>query len=761
MAEELAIEVESDGGDVAGLLGTEEVACAADFEVAHGDLEAGSERGVLLDGRHALAGLREELCVAWEQEVGVGLVLVASDATAELVEFGEAEAVGAIDDDGVGVGDIEAALDDGGGDQDVGLAIDEARHDAFEVVGIHLAVADEDAGLGQEGADAEGEGFDGRDAVVEEVDLAAAVDLALDGVADQAFVVIGDDGLDGETVLGRGLEGGEVAGAGEGEVEGARDGGGGEGEDVDGLAEEFELFLVADAELLFLVDDDEAEVLELDVGRDDAVGSDDDVDGPVGCGLEDGALLFGRAEAGEEFDAHGVLGHAIAEIVVVLLGEDGGGDEDGDLFSSEHGLEGGADGDLGLAEADVAAEESIHGLGGLHVGLGGGDGAELVGGFLVFEGRLELALPGGVGRESVTGFRGAGGLDGQEFGGEIAYGALGLFLGLGPAVAAEGGELGAGFAGANVLRDEVGLADGNVEAGWFGGGTGRGVLDDEAFVAGGFVGSGLAAAAILGRERLQSAEYSDAILQVDDVVAFLELGEVDLEDGADCGGVAGLESAWALDLVAAINLGVGDDHKTGIRNEESAVEDADMAMRGWQREPEFGPEFLESLTFAFVAAEHVDLVFLTGPAVELLEELASLGLGDLRVREGGADGAVGIEARETGRGGIGEVGIEAFGETESAQAATGGLGKDVLPIDGKPVAGWHLLAVAEGLVEEGVRFGEEEEGVLGEEVEEGTEFGFGVRSGGGGVVVGGGASGGLEKTEFAGGWDDDFGNGLA
>jgi hypothetical protein len=144
-----------------------------------------------------------------------------------------------------------------------------------------------------------------------------------------------------------------------------------------------------------------------------------------------------------------------------------------------------------------------------------------------------------------------------------------------------------------------------------------------------------------------------------------------------------------------------------------------------------------------------------------LEELAALGFGDLRVGEGGADGAVGIEARETGRGGIGEVGIEAFRETESAQAATGGLGKDVIPIDGKSVAGWHLLAVAEGLVEEGVRFGEEEEGVLGEEVEEGTEFGFGVRSGGGGVVVGWGASGGLEKAEFAGRWDDDFGNGLA
>ena len=39
-----------------------------------------------------------------------------------------------------------------------------------------------------------------------------------------------------------------------------------------------ELFLVRHAEALFLVDDDEAEVLEADVAGDEAVGADDDVD---------------------------------------------------------------------------------------------------------------------------------------------------------------------------------------------------------------------------------------------------------------------------------------------------------------------------------------------------------------------------------------------------------------------------------------------------------------------------------------------------
>ena len=45
----LHVEVETDRGDVARLLGAEQVARAADLEVAHRDLEAGTEVGELAD----------------------------------------------------------------------------------------------------------------------------------------------------------------------------------------------------------------------------------------------------------------------------------------------------------------------------------------------------------------------------------------------------------------------------------------------------------------------------------------------------------------------------------------------------------------------------------------------------------------------------------------------------------------------------------------------------------------------------------------
>jgi hypothetical protein len=55
-----------------------------------------------------------------------------------------------------------------------------------------------------------------------------------------------------------------------------------QGEDVHRRADPLEELLVLDAETLLLVDDDQAQVLETDVGLDEPVGADDDVDRALG-----------------------------------------------------------------------------------------------------------------------------------------------------------------------------------------------------------------------------------------------------------------------------------------------------------------------------------------------------------------------------------------------------------------------------------------------------------------------------------------------
>src|SRR5204863_432127 len=80
----------------------EEVAGAADVHVVGRQREAGTER---VEGLHdlepALRGRRQHL-VRRQGHVGIGPDLGAPDAAAELVELGQAEHVGAVDDQGVG-----------------------------------------------------------------------------------------------------------------------------------------------------------------------------------------------------------------------------------------------------------------------------------------------------------------------------------------------------------------------------------------------------------------------------------------------------------------------------------------------------------------------------------------------------------------------------------------------------------------------------------------------------------------------------------
>ena len=176
-------------------------------------------------------------------------------------------------------------------------------------------------------------------------------------------------------------------------------GGGGQGEHIHPGAHLFEFLLVGDPEPLFLVDDDKPQILELDVLLNDAVGADDDIDRTPAQAADDRVLLAGGAVAGEQLDFDREALHPAEHRLVVLPGEDGGRHQHRHLFAVHHRLKGGAEGDLGLAEADIAAEQPVHRRLRLHVVFDLGDAFELVVRLVVFEAGFEIPLPFGVGRE--------------------------------------------------------------------------------------------------------------------------------------------------------------------------------------------------------------------------------------------------------------------------------------------------------------------------------------------------------------------------
>ena len=252
---------------MAGLLGAEQVAGAADLQVAHRDGEAAPELGVVGEGGEPRPRLRRQLLAVGVEEVGVGQGVAPADPPANLVELRQPERVGPLDDERVGLRDVEAGLDDRRRDEDVRVAGEEREHVALELPLGHLAVRDQEAELGAELPEVLGRLLDRLDAVVEVEGLAAAGVLSQQRVAHQLLLVLADVGSDRAAPQRRRLDDADVAEARQGHVQRPRNRRRREREDVELQPELAEQLLLRDAEALLLVDDHEPEVLGGDVTR--------------------------------------------------------------------------------------------------------------------------------------------------------------------------------------------------------------------------------------------------------------------------------------------------------------------------------------------------------------------------------------------------------------------------------------------------------------------------------------------------------------
>ena len=149
--------------------------------------------------------------------------------------------------------------------------------DGVQLLLGHLAVGDAHPCAGHHLADMGGCGLDVVHTVVEIVDLTAPGQLLLHGLGKDDVVIFQHERLHRLALDGGLFDGGKVADAAHGHVQGAGDGGGREGQHIHADEVLLQLLLVLDAEALLLVDDDKAEVVEADVLGEKTVGADDDV----------------------------------------------------------------------------------------------------------------------------------------------------------------------------------------------------------------------------------------------------------------------------------------------------------------------------------------------------------------------------------------------------------------------------------------------------------------------------------------------------
>ena len=148
LADHAQVEIETDARNVPRLLSPEQVASTANLEVFQRHLHAGTKFIVRGNCREAVVRQVGQRLARVIEEVRVGTFTAATNATSNLVQLAQAKALGAIDNQGVGVWNIDSGLDDRGRNQHIEALFPEVNHHLLECRLTHLPVSNGDARFG-------------------------------------------------------------------------------------------------------------------------------------------------------------------------------------------------------------------------------------------------------------------------------------------------------------------------------------------------------------------------------------------------------------------------------------------------------------------------------------------------------------------------------------------------------------------------------------------------------------------------------------
>src|SRR5262249_40415671 len=143
--EHLRVEFESNSFDMSALLTTQQISRPAQFEIKSSNFETGTQIGEFLQRGQTTACDGRQLNLGWEQEISVSTAIRAAHAATQLVQLGESQALGAIDQNGVAKRDIQTVFDYRRCNQNVGFVMHELEHRFLEFGFWHLAVPDQNA----------------------------------------------------------------------------------------------------------------------------------------------------------------------------------------------------------------------------------------------------------------------------------------------------------------------------------------------------------------------------------------------------------------------------------------------------------------------------------------------------------------------------------------------------------------------------------------------------------------------------------------
>ena len=309
-----------------------------------------------------------------------------------MIELGQAKHVGPVDDQRIGGWNIEARFHNGCGQQHIKLPVIETRHDVFQLGWRHAAMGGAEFYFGyifaQEFTDFCEVGYAWHDVET----LAAAEVFAQQGFTDDHRIKRRDIGAHCQTVQGRCGDQRQLAHARQRQLQGSRNWRGSQCQHMDIGAHFLQAFLVLDAKVLLFINDEQAEIAELDISGEQRMGSHHDIDIAIFKALFDGLDLLAANQPGGLRYAQGQALETLGEGGKMLAGQKGCWHHNGHLLAIEGRHKGRTQGNLGFAEAHVTTNEAVHGAALLQVSQYGFDGRELILGFLVRESGAELII---------------------------------------------------------------------------------------------------------------------------------------------------------------------------------------------------------------------------------------------------------------------------------------------------------------------------------------------------------------------------------
>ena len=181
-----------------------------------------------------------------------------ADAAAHLVQLGQAEMVGIVHDNRIGVSHVQPILYQTGAQEHVVSSFVKIKHDLLQQRPCHLAVGDADGNIRQQGLQLVLHRLDGFDAVVDEKYLSAPPLFTHDCVADDTGVVLRHIGLHRQAVCRRRLDNAHFPQVDQGHVQRPGNRRRAQGQHVDIGGPGLPFFLLGHAETLLFVDDEQA-----------------------------------------------------------------------------------------------------------------------------------------------------------------------------------------------------------------------------------------------------------------------------------------------------------------------------------------------------------------------------------------------------------------------------------------------------------------------------------------------------------------------